>query len=108
MNESISILSIFLLVNMTLITSTCHAQNRSDYPWEEVMENLSISDEEGDIRNWENELEELTDLVNNPVNINSATKSSYSGFLFLMMFRLRIYLRTFIFTDRCRLSMNFS
>ena len=33
MNESISILSIFLLVNMTLITSTCHAQNRSDYPW---------------------------------------------------------------------------
>ena len=46
MNESISILSIFLLVNMTLITSTCHAQNRSDYPWEEVMENLSISDEE--------------------------------------------------------------
>lgn len=45
MNESISILSIFLLVNMTLITSTCHAQNRSDYPWEEVMENLSISDE---------------------------------------------------------------
>ena len=103
MNESISILSIFLLVNMTLITSTCHAQNRSDYPWEEVMENLSISDEKGDTRNWENELEELTDLVNNPVNINSA-----SGFLFLMMFRLRIYLRTFIFTDRCRLSMNFS
>ena len=38
------------------------------------MENLSISDEEGDTRNWENELEELTDLVNNPVNINSATK----------------------------------
>ena len=70
MNESISILSIFLLVNMTLITYTCHAQNRSDYPWEEVMENLSISDEEGDTRNWENELEELTDLVNNPVNIN--------------------------------------
>ena len=53
MNESISILSIFLLVNMTLITSTCHAQNRSDYPWEEVMENLSISDEEGDTRNWD-------------------------------------------------------
>ena len=51
MNESISILSIFLLVNMTLITSTCHAQNRSDYPWEEMMENLSISDEEGDTRN---------------------------------------------------------
>ena len=102
MNESISILSIFLLVNMTLITSTCHAQNRSDYPWEEVMENLSISDEEGDTRNWENELEELTDLVNNPVNINSATKEQ------LMMFRLRIYLRTFIFTDQCRLSMNFS
>ena len=83
MNESISILSIFLLVNMTLITSTCHAQNRSDYPWEEVMENLSISDEEGDIRNWENELEELTDLVNNPVNINSATKEQLQRFPFL-------------------------
>lgn len=83
MNESISILSIFLLVNMTLITSTCHAQNRSDYPWEEVMENLSISDEEGDTRNWENELEELTDLVNNPVNINSATKEQLQRFPFL-------------------------
>lgn len=83
MNESISILSIFLLVNMTLITSTCHAQNRSDYPWEEVMENLSTSDEEGDTRNWENELEELTDLVNNPVNINSATKEQLQRFPFL-------------------------
>lgn len=83
MNESISILSIFLLVNMTLITSTCHAQNRSDYPWEEVMENLSISDEKGDTRNWENELEELTDLVNNPVNINSATKEQLQRFPFL-------------------------
>lgn len=47
------------------------------------MENLSIADEEGDTRNWENELEELTDLVNNPVNINSVTKDQLQRFPFL-------------------------
>lgn len=83
MNRYISIFCVFLLVNIALITSTCHAQNNSDYPWEDIMENLSIADEEGDTRNWENELEELTDLVNNPVNINSATKEQLQRFPFL-------------------------
>lgn len=83
MNRYISIFCVFLLVNIALITSTCHAQNNSDYPWEDIMENLSIADEEGDTRNWENELEELTDLVNNPVNINSVTKDQLQRFPFL-------------------------
>ena len=84
MNESISIWCIFLLVNMTLITwLLALLRIVRTYPWEEVMENLSISDEEGDTRNWENELEELTDLVNNPVNINSATKEQLQRFPFL-------------------------
>lgn len=38
------------------------------------MENLFIFDEEGDICNWENELEELIDFVNNFVNINFVIK----------------------------------
>lgn len=73
----------FISVSMLLITPVINAQNAVDYPWEELLEQLSTADEEGEEHNWENELDELTGYVNNPVNINSATKEELEHFPFL-------------------------
>lgn len=72
-----------LLVSMLLITLVGNAQSNTHNSWEEVIEELSIADEEGEVSDWENELEELTGLMNNPVNINSATKQQLEQFPFL-------------------------
>lgn len=48
-----------------------------------MLEELSITDEESNPGDWENELQELTERMNNPVNINTATKEQLEQFPFL-------------------------
>lgn len=75
--------SIYIIVSILLISPVSKAQNSLNNSFENVLEDLSTTDEEGSSRNWENELQELTELVNNPVNLNSATKEQLEQFPFL-------------------------
>ena len=54
------------------------AQNATVSLWEENLEQLSMDEEE---KNWEDELEELSNRLQEPVNINVATKRQLN-FLF--------------------------
>ena len=56
------------------------AQNTIVSLLEETMEQLSM---DGEDMNWENELEELSRQIQEPVNINIATKSQLEQFPFL-------------------------
>lgn len=74
---------VIILVNILFISRFSNAQNNLNDSFQKVLEDLSISDIEGEPRNWENELQELTDLINNPVNLNAATKEQLEQFPFL-------------------------
>ena len=56
------------------------AQNATLSLWEENLEQLSADEEE---RNWEDELEVLSARLQEPVNINAATKRQLEEFPFL-------------------------
>ncbi len=56
------------------------AQNATVSLWEENLEQLSMDEEE---KNWEDELEELSNRLQEPVNINVATKRQLEEFPFL-------------------------
>lgn len=70
-------------VSILFISTISNAQNGLNTSFENVLEDLSIPDDEGDSRNWENELQELAELINSPVNLNSATKEQLEQFPFL-------------------------
>lgn len=69
-----------ILLSMLLITTILKAQNTVITLWEENMEQLSMDEEE---RDWEDELEELSVRLQEPVNINDATKQDLGQFPFL-------------------------
>lgn len=72
-----------LFVSILFISLLINAQNVVNNRLEEMLEDLSIAGDEGETRNWENELQELTERMNNPVNINVATKEHLEQFPFL-------------------------
>ena len=63
---------------MFLFVDNLSAQNT----WEEVVEQLVV-DEEEDSYQWESLMEELADLKEHPININTATKEQLQRFPFL-------------------------
>ena len=65
---------------MLLMTPVLEAQNTSVSLWEENIEQLSMDEEEN---NWEDELEELSNRLREPVNINVTTKRELEQFPFL-------------------------
>ena len=67
-------------MSMLLITPMLVAQNATLSLWEENLEQLSADEEE---RNWEDELETLSARLQEPVNINAATKRQLEEFPFL-------------------------
>ena len=70
---------------MLLITPMLVAQNTTVSLWEENLEQLSMDGEE---RNWEDELEELSRRLQEPININVATKRQLEEFPFLTAFQI--------------------
>lgn len=81
------------------------AQNTTVSLWEENLEQLSMDGEE---RNWEDELEELSRRLQEPININVATKRQLEEFPFLTAFQIEHLWRMCMCMDRCRLSMNYN
>lgn len=69
-----------VLLSMVLTTAMLKAQNASVSSWEENMEQLAMDEEE---TNWEDELEELSHRLREPVNINTASKQQLEQFPFL-------------------------
>lgn len=72
-----------ILVSILFISRFSNAQNNLNNSFENLLEDLSTADEEADSEKWENELQELTELMNNPVNLNAATKEQLEQFPFL-------------------------
>ena len=66
-----TIIKVGVFISMLLITPMLVAQNTTVSLWEENLEQLSMDGEE---RNWEDELEELSRRLQEPININVATK----------------------------------
>ena len=74
------LLKLGVFLSMLLMTPVLEAQNKSVSLWEENIEQLSKDEEE---KNWEDELEELSNRLQEPVNINVATKRELEQFPFL-------------------------
>jgi hypothetical protein len=70
-----TIIKVEVFISMLLITPMLVAQNTTVSLWEENLEQLSMDGEE---RNWEDELEELSRRLQEPININVATKRQLS------------------------------
>lgn len=73
------LLKLGVLLSMLFITDVLEAQNTNVSLWEENMEQLSMEED----KNWEDELEELSYRLHEPVNINSVTKQQLEQFPFL-------------------------
>ena len=74
------LLKLGVFLSMLLMTPVLEAQNASVSLWEENIEQLSMDEEE---KNWEDELEELSNRLQEPVNINITTKRELEQFPFL-------------------------
>ena len=74
------------IINSLLIIPACSAQNLSESLLEDVLEDLSVNngtDNSVNTPNWENELEELSNRMQEPVNLNVATREQLEQFPFL-------------------------
>lgn len=74
-------IKIGVFISMLLITPMLEAQNTTVSLLEENLEQLAIENDEE--HNWEDELEELSQRLQEPVNINIATKHQLEQFPFL-------------------------
>ena len=74
------LLKLGVFLSMLLMTPVLEAQNTNVSLWEENIEQLSMDEEE---KNWEDELEELSNRLQEPVNINVTTKRELEQFPFL-------------------------
>ena len=84
--KTIQLLRLISIINSLLIIPACSAQNPSESLLEDVLEDLSVNngtDNSVNTPNWENELEELSNRMQEPVNLNVATREQLEQFSFL-------------------------
>ena len=84
--KTIQLLRLISIINSLLIIPACSAQNPSESLLEDVLEDLSVNngtDNSVNTLNWENELEELSNRMQEPVNLNVATREQLEQFPFL-------------------------
>lgn len=84
--KTIQLLRLISIINSLLIITACSAQNLSESLLEDVLEDLSVNngtDNSVNTPNWENELEELSNRMQEPVNLNVATREQLEQFPFL-------------------------
>lgn len=72
---------IVFFVSMLSATLMLEAQNATVSLWEENLEQLSMENEKE--QNWEDELQEMAQHLQEPVNLNTATKQQLEQFPFL-------------------------
>ena len=84
--KTTQLLRVISIINSLFIIPACSAQNPSENLMEEVLEDLSVNNDINNSvnsLNWENELEELSNRLQEPVNLNSATREQLEQFPFL-------------------------
>ena len=84
--KTTQLLRLISIINSLFIIPVCSAQNPSENLIEEVLEDLSVNNDINNSvnsLNWENELEELSNRLQEPVNLNSATREQLEQFPFL-------------------------
>ena len=84
--KTTQLLRLISIINSLFIILACSAQNPSENLMEEVLEDLSVNNDINNSvnsLNWENELEELSNRLQEPVNLNSATREQLEQFPFL-------------------------
>ena len=84
--KTTQLLRLISIINSLFIIPACGAQNPSENLIEEVLEDLSVNNDINNSvnsLNWENELEELSNRLQEPVNLNSATREQLEQFPFL-------------------------
>lgn len=75
-------IKIILLTAMLLVTPALEAQDTFLPFWEETLEQLSMEGD-GDTQHWEDELEELSRRLEEPLDLNTATRAQLEQFPFL-------------------------
>lgn len=73
----------FIVMSLLLITAVNNAQNSSTLLLEEVMEDLSVNNAEENEIDWTAEIEKLSERMDQPINLNEATKSGLELLPFL-------------------------
>ena len=84
--KTTQLIRLISIINSLFIIPACSAQNPSENLIEEVLEDLSVNNDINNSvnsLNWENELEELSNRLQEPVNLNSATREQLEQFPFL-------------------------
>ena len=84
--KTTQLLRLISIINSLFIIPACSAQNPSENLMEEVLEDLSVNNDINNSvnsLNWENELEELSNRMQEPVNLNVATREQLEQFPFL-------------------------
>ena len=84
--KTTQLLRLISIINSLFIIPACSAQNPSENLMEEVLEDLSVNNDINNSvnsLNWENELEKLSNRLQEPVNLNSATREQLEQFPFL-------------------------
>ena len=74
------------IINSLFIIPVCSAQNPTESLLEDILEDLSVNNDINNsvnTLNWENELEELSTRLQEPVNLNTATHEQLEQFPFL-------------------------
>ena len=84
--KTTQLLRLISIINSLFIIPACSAQNPSQSLIEDIFEDLSVNNDINNSvnsLNWENELEELSNRLQEPVNLNSATREQLEQFPFL-------------------------
>lgn len=74
------------IINSLFIIPACSAQNPAESLLEDVLEDFSVNNDINNsvnTLNWENKLEELSTRLQEPVNLNTATREQLEQFPFL-------------------------
>lgn len=84
--KTTQLIRLISIINSLFIIPACSAQNPSESLLEDILEDLSVNndiDNSVNTLNWENELEELSNRLQEPVNLNTATREQLEQFPFL-------------------------
>ena len=84
--KTTQLIRLISIINSLFIIPACSAQNPTESLLEDILEDLSVNNDINNsvnTLNWENELEELSTRLQEPVNLNAATRAQLEQFPFL-------------------------
>jgi hypothetical protein len=84
--KTTQLIRLISIINSLFIIPACSAQNPTESLLEDILEDLSVNNDINNsvnTLNWENELEELSTRLQEPVNLNTATREQLEQFPFL-------------------------